>query len=172
MRYSYALGRLLDDRNTYAYPDVENPDFLDSWRRERALTLERLSGRIIGRDGPIADVGPAVGLFDAVATCPENNLNGFDRIVHRFELTKRVWPEYDSDGKPIAAADFRNIDLYVFFARALVAAAQRTGSLVYLNALLKVVDTCCAYVDEVDAIEELRAVIEAERELLDGLAAS
>jgi hypothetical protein len=86
----------------------------------------------------------------------------FGTLLKRFEVTKRIWNSYADDWRGEPSSGYRNLDLYVRFGEVLDLAYSRTGSLVYLNALLKCVDTCTAMVEEVTLKGRLARLIRSE----------
>jgi hypothetical protein len=68
-----------------------------------------------------------------------DDLSEFDALVRRFEISKRIFPNYRR-GFRNGSGDCSNILGYTLFALALCLAYRRTDSLRYLNALLKSCD--------------------------------
>jgi hypothetical protein len=61
-------------------------------------------------------------------------------LVQRFEVSKRIYSEYDKDLRPININNYNDISLYIRFAEILNSAYEGSKELYYLNALLKVMD--------------------------------
>jgi len=67
-----------------------------------------------------------------------------DRLVQRFEVSKRLYEFYVFRGNLFRAdshTPFRRLSLYLEFAEVAVRAYQLSGELPYLNVLLKALDT-------------------------------
>ena len=181
--YPYAEGDLLENRNTYFYSAYDGRAFLDAWRRQRAGALHGLSvdrsaaAAVEGRSSPPARATDV--LLESIhqdLTVSHVRLERvalLDRLVQRFEVSKRLHGEYNENWRPVDAGDYRSLERYVRFAEILDLAYQRLGSLPYLNALLKTVDTLTALRMELNAREQarLRRVIANERGHVDRLAA-
>lgn len=176
--YPYAAGPLLDARNTYSYTAYHGTAFLDAWReaRERVLAaptpdaapcaeppasptarlLRRIQASLAGGDGRSAA------------------LADLNRLLQRFEVTKRVHGEYNENWRPADPEDFRELGLYLALAETLDAAYTATGVLQYLNGLLKCLDTLSAYLPVLDGPQmgRLRALVRQERAHVDALGAT
>ena len=84
-----------------------------------------------------------------------------DRLLQRFEVSKRLHGQYDASWRPTDPEDFRDLERYLLFAEALVLGYERTQRLQYLNALLKCMDTLSAYIGalDVDQMNRLRQLL-------------
>ena len=94
-----------------------------------------------------------------------------DRLVQRFEVSKRLHGEYDAQWRPVNASDYRPVERYLRFAEVLDLAYGYSGRLTYLNALLKVVDTLTAlrHMLEAQGQARLKRVIASEHTHIDDL---
>ena len=183
LTYPYAAGDLLENRNTYFYSAYEGRAFLDAWRRQRAAALRELSidqpGAATAEAGPPAATRATDILLESIHHDLIANHARFgryallDRLVQRFEVSKRLHGEYNENWRPVDTADYRSLERYVRFAEILDLAYQAAGALPHLNALLKIVDTLTAMRTELNARQQarLRRVIIDEREHVDRLAA-
>ena len=180
LAYPYASGNLLEQRNTYFYSTYEGPSFLDAWREQREQTLRDLSNAV-----------PTVGKYDdALLSAPTDVLlesihrdlcarrkfvqhQPLDRLVQRFEVSKRLHGEYDVAWHPVEPADYRSLERYVRFAEILALAYAQAGRLPYLNAMLKVVDTLSAVCSALSRDQRIRLeqIIVEERGYIEGLRA-
>lgn len=170
--YEYASGDLLEQRQTYAFSAYAGADFLHAWRasRDAARTLWRARAA----DDEPAD-GPTAQLLRTLrSTLERGDLQtardlGLDRLVQRFEVTKRIHHAYGSDWRPLEGAGYRDLALYVEFALVLAAAARHSPALSYLNALLKCMDTLSALAHAVPAGHCAHAarLIDVERALVE-----
>jgi methionyl-tRNA formyltransferase len=158
-KYAYADGDLLEQRNTYFYSRYEGRAFLAAWRRQRAGVMAL----------------PAAGLPEgAPGSCPTDRLldalrvalsarpadtgarQTLDRLVQRFEVSKRLHGEYGADWRPVDPADYHTLERYLCFGEVLDLAWTAWAALPYLNALLKCLDTLTALAERLDAGQRLR----------------
>jgi methionyl-tRNA formyltransferase len=181
--YPYASGNLLEQRNTYFYTTYRGAAFLEAWRRQRAEALSEstatLPAATPAEDSAPHGVRPTDFLLESVAQhlsakdCPPENIALLGRLLQRFEVSKRLHGEYDARWRPVDPSDYRSLERYIRFAEILDLAYQQTGALIYLNALLKIVDTLTSLRMELSAQQRtrLRRVIGHEREHVEQLAA-
>ncbi len=165
--YSYANGDLLRSRNTYYYSKYGGVGFLRAWREQRKNILDKLpkasevdirfevSG-ILEIDEEIKEGNGVCALdllgsvYKSFVACSEGKeyvaaKKYVDIIVNRFEVTKRIHEEYNSDLKPVDKKAYSNMNLYILAATLFEFVYRKTGDIKYLNVLLKILDTLCAY---------------------------
>lgn len=76
------------------------------------------------------------------------NFSDLNLLVKRFEVTKKIYSEYDNLFRPVGSKDFSDIVNYLLFANTLICAYRQTKLMPYLNALIKVNDICCSMIKE------------------------
>ena len=158
--YPYAHGPLLDERNTYFYSSYGGVEFLEAWKREREVLIGALpppeppsaprgTHQFPADGAPAIDVGPL--LRSLYAAMWHNTyadrvvaLPWLERLVQRFEVTKRIFASYGPGLASKGRTNYRHLPLYVRFAEVMELTYQRTSALPYLNALLKCLDTLSA----------------------------
>lgn len=177
--YPYSRGDLLEQRNTYFYSTFGGEAFLSAWRAERESALGDLPAAM---PAPEAGEGQAPtdrllerlyrAFFEGRQGRDEERL--LDRLIQRFEVSKRVHAEYNDEFRPSDPEDYRDLGRYLRFAEVLDAAFGLAGGLPRLNAMLKCLDTLTALRDrlEADAAGRLARLIGREREHVDALARS
>ena len=72
-----------------------------------------------------------------------DDLSFFDRLnllLKRFEVTKKIYNDYDFNFRRLESSSFQDLTLYVYFSYLLVLSYRKTNKLQYLNTLLKVND--------------------------------
>jgi len=180
LSYPYASGDLLEDRNTYFYTPFGGWDFLHTWRRQRTAALAACDA---DRDipGDTEDSAPVVQTLRRLKAAMEASpplaadRAALDRILQRFEVSKRLHDDYTTAWKPLDPARYHGLERYLLLAEALSQAADSTADLRYINGLLKCVDTLTS--DGMMPIAcqssgaRLRTVLEQERTLVDQIAA-
>lgn len=176
--YPYASGNLLEQRNTYFYSTYEGRAFLDAWRQQRDQALRELSD--IAPTEAKNSQAPLSAPTDILLESIHGDLSAkrkvvesraLDRLVQRFEVSKRLHGEYDARWRPVDASDYRSLERYIRFAEILAAAYGQTGSLPYLNAMLKVLDTLTSIHAALSGAQRgrLRRVITQERDHIERL---
>lgn len=176
--YRYASGDLLENRNTYFYTSYEGQAFLQSWRQQRAAALAAACGTDSASAMP-DDCAPVAGQLQhlkkqlAGASTSASDYQTLDRLLQRFEVSKRLHDGYSSNWKPLDTSRYHGTERYLLLAEALCLAAASTGDLRYLNGLLKCVDTLTAtgIATGRSGSARLKAVLEQERHLVDQVAA-
>ena len=181
--YPYASGDLLEHRNTYFYSAYEGRAFLDAWRQQRADALHEMPDTLPAAttaESAVSPLRPTDILLETIyldlnaTSSPLKPIPLLDRLVQRFEVSKRLHGEYDEDWRPVDSTDYRSLERYVRFAEILDLAHQHTKGLTYLNALLKIVDTLTALhaILSTPQRTRLRRVIAHERSHVERLTAS
>ena len=86
-------------------------------------------------------------------------------LCQRFEVTKRLHGEYGNDWRPINQNDYIKMERYIRFAEVLSIAYRTTEKLVFLNTMLKCMDTLTAMTERLNSQqkERLHALIIDER---------
>ena len=148
--YPYADGDKLESPNTYFYSSYHGTEFLRAWMAGRDVALSELPkpgapprprGRLPENPpyvlqelihGILAVVGQGAADAEARALWLLTNL------VRRYEVAKRLHDSYSAEFKPAGSACPPPV--YIGFGEGLAYAYRHTESLLYLNALLKVVD--------------------------------
>jgi methionyl-tRNA formyltransferase len=168
--YPYALGDLLESRNTYFYTPFLGKPFLQAWETQRVGIL---SAKGTPEPGPpsVSARKPTDGLLDtlheAISRDPgAGSWPALDRLLQRFEVTKRIHGEYNDHWRPCDPADYAFLPRYLRFAEVLELAYEATSALPYLNGLLKCLDTLSALhaTLQPDAKGRLDDLIAKERE--------
>lgn len=182
--YPYASGDRLEQRNTYFYTPYLGAAFLDAWRQQRSGALRALSATPSAAACRVDNPAPVPRATDRLLEDLHRELTAglhlegelmaeLNRLVQRFEVSKRLHGEYDARWRPTDTADYRSMERYVCFAEILDLAHERTGALPYLNALLKIVDTLTSLPETLNARQRARlaGLIAREREHVERLAA-
>ena len=142
--YPFADGDPLETPYRYAYV-VADEQLVAAWAGHRSAVLEALA------DAPVSPPAPTWldPLRQRVLAEEPESLAEVDRLLRRFEVSKRVFDRDDVGGRPAADADDRHLPSYVGFGRLLVAAHSVSGGgLTYLNGLIKALDVLCANTEE------------------------
>ena len=181
--YPYATGPLLEKRNSYAYSPYHGASFLKAWRadrdRARAACIQvsdNLSARNITPEGRVLpDWSLPARSVDLLATL-DNALRQetfdpaaeavLDRLVQRFEVTKRIHAEYGPDWRALNVSDYTDLGLILAFAETVATAQEKEARLDLLNVLLKALDTLSAYIGTLSKPQRTRLAELIEREAI------
>ena len=160
LNYSFSQGNRLENRNTYSYFPFQGADFLNAWRGSRENILSQLGdaeplqiekvGNDVDLSEPIITEHLLVNIYNNLDTKHLNvdSHETLNKLLQRFEVTKRIHVTYPENFRPNANISFNNLYLYVVFAQVLERAYQKLGKLYYLNALIKIIDTLCSMTND------------------------
>lgn len=146
--YDYASGDLLENRNTYFYTKFHGKAFLTAWHRQREQALAEK--KAIDTAASDLDSSPTMHMIEVLHQKLSEHHTGhqtiqtLNRLVQRFEVSKRLHSRYNFNWRPVDATDYKKWTRYVRFAEVLNLAYAITLSLPYLNTLLKIMDTLTA----------------------------
>ena len=169
--YGYTDRNLLGAREHYHYSRLQGPDFLTAYRDARRAGLAALPDTAplpLATTGTLPDGTAPIGtasLLDALECDPVPDW--IDRLVQRFEVTKRLYATYDArlrkgDGP---------VDDLTLYARLAALLARDTARLDRLNALLKLNDLLLSQPPAAlsSVAGTLRGAVQAERDAVAGL---
>jgi hypothetical protein len=156
--YPYATGDRLEDRNTYSYsPYVGRALFVD-WasQRDGALRLAHGQTTHVSPDQPTDRLLAKLLATLAAGTTRPTEWGQIDRLLQRFEVSKRLHGEYNTNWRPVAPTDYHGLERYLRFAEMMAMAYRADTRLQYLNGLLKCVDTLTSLAGELDTAQTVR----------------
>lgn len=140
--YKYNSIGVPKEKINYSYSKYGGEDFVDSYKKSReSISLNSItceSSLFIPKTGSFTE-----SLFIKWIDCLNNNELNYEELnllLKRFEVTKKIYNEYDENFRPINNKVFEELHLYVLFSHILVLAYDKTKKLQYLNSLLKVND--------------------------------
>ncbi len=153
-KYPYSVGDLIEEPNNYYYSPFDGEDFLISWRKSRQQILLRLPEPISPPEAghPKLNSRKAQDLLDIAYT---GHWGLRMQFLKKFEIFKRVHHAYDEKFRAIDIKECKNLALYLRLADVFERSYSDSQSLVFLNVLLKCIDTICAYnVDLTPSLQE------------------
>jgi len=165
--YPYAEGRLLDTPAQYSYSRYQGEPFLHAWRAQRAAMARDLAGAAPASAAPGTPVQALLEHLAREIEAPQPSaacLSTLQRLLQRFEVTKRLHAHYNDHWRPLDPAEFRGAERYVLFAEVLERAYAATGQLPFLNGLLKCMDTVSSLAAQLDGRQAARVRALVERE--------
>lgn len=151
--YPYSSPNKIEDRNTYFYSSYAGQDFLDAYFDMRMSILDEQQAR---KPEPAASKSPLgvtsngvdtgallrslTGMLHDKCMNPESwELVG--KLIQRFEVSKRIYPDYGINWRPVDSSAYTSLNLYLDFATLMEAAYGCRAGLPELNAFLKVLDS-------------------------------
>lgn len=184
--YTYATGDLLENRNSYTYTSYHGDAFFADWREARAQILQGLAesadppvpvGKVALASTLKADPLCTTDLLESLMDCLLRQETGelvrdtLARLVRRFEVAKRVHSHYLAHWRAAPEANYHDLTLYLRYAEVMELAYSLTERVVYLNVLLKVLDTLTALVADlpVDQTGRLARLLRREQVHIDEL---
>jgi hypothetical protein len=173
--YGYAAGDLLEQRANYSYSRFQGVPFLDAWRAQRAALLAQPG---VDQAAKQAAPAPTDLLLEALAADLERGpqsagaIQTLQRLLQRFEVTKRLHASYNEGWRPVDPGDYRHPERYLRFAEVLDQAYARTAHLPFLNGLLKCMDTLSSLAAELQhtQMQRLHVLVGRERGHIERLA--
>ena len=143
--YPYTSGNKIQKINIYNYSPYFGEDFLNAWHNNREEVLnnnESIACKYFNTDTELKLKKLTHSLQKCkTVTDASPYLEKLDLYVKKFEVSKRLFDEYDKNLKPLNRFKHNNPGNYISLAEALVSGFEITQSLVYLNALIKLNDT-------------------------------
>ena len=176
--YPYSNGDKLKNRNTYFYSLYAGEGFLDSFYSTRLKVKDELGeakcpAYSVDREYQgITDKGvnTEILLQSLTGMIHANcmNLEGWGlvaKLIQRFEVSKRLFPEYGLNWRAVNSSDYFQYDLYLLFAFLMEAAYSCRAGLTELNVLLKVMDSLISIRQLLNADQKAYLVWLINREL-------
>jgi len=146
--YPYSQGDRLEERNTYFYSQYHGAAFFPAWRASRQAALVQLPPAqavplpvAAERNAHPVDTATLLAdLLHAAADAPGKRRLA-ERLLQRFEVSKRLHRGYDANFKAVADSSYDDLELYLQFAALCLYQAEQPGALPFLNGLLKIIDS-------------------------------
>lgn len=131
-KYPYISENVPDEKISYSYSLFRGADFIEDWIESRN---QYIIGEVPTDFNPVetviegeADVATAklfrswLFSFDRGKGIKEELL---DLLVKRFEVTKKIFGDYDENFRPKDKRDFRNAYLYILYSTVLIYAYRK-----------------------------------------------
>lgn len=167
--YPYATGDLLEDRNTYFYTPYGGGDFLHAWRQQRDRLMKSLPDPKPAPEAPAeeahfdSDTIETDALLRRLLRAIEEGRADADdtrpwlqKLLGKFEVTKRVHQAYGPGFRALDPSRHKDAGRYLRLSEVFEKAYDQTGTLPYLNVLLKGLDTLSTLAEELDEAEKAR----------------
>lgn len=152
IEYNYLSKEVPKEKINYSYSKYYGRPFIRGWFDLRNSFLEQKQIRQTKLMSS-SNTGDLLLLWQKKIT----SKGGFDYtnlnlLIKRFEVTKKIYNDYNKLFRPVKTNNFSNLTNYLLFAGTLICAYQKTEIKSYLNALIKVNDICCSL--EIDEVEQ------------------
>lgn len=183
MEYSYTEQNGWDTPQHYQFSKYNGPGFIRRYRLSRTEIMEKILNEVKIRDTnrPIisffynnknaSKTSKAIQIILVKIKNKENiakNYSILSRYVKKYEITKRVYSEYDEKLKPIGTACRNPLD-YLALSMACLTFFEITKNLKFMNTALKLNDLLCSVLNELTENTErlmLHACLEKELKLI------
>ncbi|MBQ7673920.1 MAG: hypothetical protein IJT36_05280 [Alphaproteobacteria bacterium] len=177
MEYFYTKNNLLEHVEKYRYPPFYGKDFLVAYfesRNQFVSKLDKKGSLYVVNEDKIIDNNKSAGntflyfkrFLGDYEKSDINKDNGFVILLKRFEVTKKIYSEYDEKTfRWKKDSSNTELELYVYFSICCSKAYEKSKHLSFLNALIKCNDILCSQKVELfpeTIINLLRLAIENE----------
>lgn len=167
MKYQYNRTDLIDERQDYMYSNFEGEDFIEAYLENRLNCLnsssfqiesiEHIESRVVAelenflesdRESKLENDAGLLSTKHFLLNIAHSFLLGekekairnLDLLIHRFEVSKKIYPYYENTVTSGSGSD-REYILYLLMGLVLTYSYMKTGDLQHLSTLLKIVDT-------------------------------
>ena len=153
MKYKYINTNSPEEKINYSYAQFGREIFLLAYRKSRK---EIISQSDIDADFYLSQVGSGDTenlLTNWISKLKDNReieLEQLNLLLKRFEVTKKIYENYDKNFRPINKSEYKMYRLYVLYAYVLSLSYKKYNKLQYLNALLKANDINISILDYLD----------------------
>jgi hypothetical protein len=143
VNYKYINSNSPEEKINYSYSKYGGEAFLSAYResREGIISQVNIDNKILLTH---IGFGETEKLFiDWISKLKDNSgieLERLNLLLKRFEVTKKIYENYDIDFRPTNKSEFKNYRLYILYAYVLSASYSKYNKVQYLNSLLKVND--------------------------------
>lgn len=142
MKYKYINSQTPREKINYSYSTYGGENFLEAWKesRKKINSKKHFSRDVLNLKSNSSTEILLVKWIKQFEHDEFSDFNKLDLLLKRFEVTKRLYSEYDVDFRRINKNDFEELKLYVLFSYILTLAYEKSCKLPYLNSLLKIND--------------------------------
>ncbi len=158
IKYSYFNPDTPRKKINYSYSKYGGEAFLESYRRSRKNVIRQyidVNNIELDNESNI----PTESIFNAwisiLLKSGDLDLGQLNLLLKRFEVTKKIYMEYDHNFRPYDKTGYLNYRLYVLFGLVLTLSYKKYNNLQYLNALLKVNDMTISFGNLLDGSTKL-----------------
>jgi hypothetical protein len=159
INYPYANGELLENPQRYSYSGYFGEVFISSWQCHRdnqlaslpkAQALIQINGEPLSPNNTLRSLHAICErLRNPQLLVDSDSVKWLQRILKKFEVTKRVYSAYNQDEPylPMAGSSYTCLEVYIKLAECFILAFNKGGELQYLNAFIKIQDSIISQTD-------------------------
>ena len=148
--YKYVSNDIPLRKVNQSYSNYHGEEFIKSWLKSREKAkkyfTKKLNFKLTNKPS-----SPTQAKFNRwikeINNREFNDAKEFNLLLKRFEVTKKIFDNYDSSFRPINREKYNDIRLYALFSWLLVLNFKYDLKLQYLNSLLKVNDITLCHLD-------------------------
>lgn len=159
--YPYFTSDAPEAKINYSYSQFLGIPFIEAWKEYRMKFIYRGNGECKLQDlyNAVLDIegNSTSSLFNKwikLLLENESSIEGVYLLLKRFEVTKKIYEEYDSEFRPLDKRKYNDRFLYIKFALIMVLSFRITEKFQFLNVLLKVNDINCSMYDSLESREK------------------
>ncbi len=175
MDYKYITENNLEDRQNYMYSEFCGAEFLQAYNNSRLSFIRGIEKIPDGAE--LHDTRKELSelknsLNDARISGGKSWKDIIDVYVKKFEVSKRLFTEYNGKWKPTENASYEQFDIYMLLSECCLQVYRITECTKYFSCLLKIDDTLLSVINRMTHSEQKRLswILEAEIEEYDKLA--
>lgn len=161
MNYDYASGDLLTSPQKYQYTLYCGLPFIAAWKAQRKTLMTKLPPAALPELISRADDGTTYQQLAEIChqlragATSEVDRNILLFYIKKFEVSKRLYAEYDDSGKAIkSGVAYSLLTNYLLLAESCIYQWQQEHSSYWLNALLKINDTLSTQFERMSVAEQ------------------
>lgn len=176
MEYKYITENNLENKQNYMYSEFGEAAFLHAYKSSRTSFVKEMADYYGGDFHETRE--ELFKLKSRLSNADDLDVvswrDTIDAYVKRFEVSKRLFTEYDEKWKPTEHATYEQIDIYLLLAECCLQVYKITKCTKYFSCLLKIDDTLLSIKDMITNSEKERLshILEGEIEEYDKLAES
>ena len=168
MEYKYHQDDCPQKKIDYSYSQYSGVPFLNGFLAYRRKYLEKQSLNRKVQFDTVSGSATELLFMDWLARMTKKEsfaLEKLDTLLKRFEVTKRIYSQYDAKFRPIGDKNYSELRLYCLFSHVLIYTFETYGYLQYLNSLIKVNDIVSSFFPYLSEQDRQLAMIGFEDEI-------
>lgn len=142
--YKYISSDVPNEKIDYSYSEYRGEDFIYSYKTSREYIIEKNTKyscpKSVDSKTNSSTELQLIFWINCLVNNHDVNFKKINLLLKRFEVTKKIFNEYDKNYRPIDKTTFKEFRLYILFSYTLVLTYKKTKNMQYLNSLLKVND--------------------------------
>lgn len=169
MQYKYITEDNLENKQDYMYSEFCGKDFLNAYKRSRLSYISETNNENIVHNtrSELESIRESLKKRENI-----NVRQLLDQYVKRFEVSKRLFTEYNESWKPTDQASYEQFDLYILLSECCIKFYTLSNCAKYFSCALKIDDTLLSIANRMTVSEcvGLREILRCELAEYDTLA--